>query len=87
MKTTVDECGRIQLPESLRTQMGLKTGDEVVLENAQGQWVLKPVTSSAGLKWEGALLVHHGHNARSVEETLAELREERLVQQSETPPA
>ena len=33
MKTTLDQTGRIELPDSVRAQLGVKAGDEVLLEN------------------------------------------------------
>ncbi len=49
MKTSLDGAGRILLPHLVQTQLGVKPGDELALEEVNGQWLLKPVTSSADL--------------------------------------
>ena len=42
MKTLLDDAGRIQLPVSVQTQMGIKPGDELTLEEVNGKWLIKP---------------------------------------------
>ena len=82
MKTIVDEVGRIQLPDDVRTQLGVKPGDEVVLEERAGEWVLKSAHPQTGLAWEGKVLVHKGTSMSSptIEELIDEEREERFHQ-------
>ncbi len=77
MKTLLDEAGRIQLPVSVQTQLGVKPGDELTLEEEDGKWRIKAVGSSADgpplgsanddSNWEG--LDYHSvplHRSRSV---------------------
>jgi AbrB family looped-hinge helix DNA binding protein len=80
MKTIVDEVGRIHLPDDVRTQLGVKPGDEVVLEARAGEWVLKSAHSQTGLAWEGKVLVHKGTSVTSetIEDLIAEDREGRF---------
>lgn len=80
MKTIMDEVGRIQLPEDVRTQLGVKPGDEVVLEERAGEWVLKSVHVPTGLSWEGDILVHKGTSVTSatIEDLIDEDRNERF---------
>lgn len=80
MKTIMDEVGRIQLPEDVRTHLGVKPGDEVVLEERAGEWVLKSAHAQTGLSWEGNVLVHRGLSGTSVtiEELIDEDRDERF---------
>ena len=47
MKTSIDSAGRIQLPVYLQSQLGVKPGDEITLEKENGNWLIKPVMSSA----------------------------------------
>jgi bifunctional DNA-binding transcriptional regulator/antitoxin component of YhaV-PrlF toxin-antitoxin module len=83
MRATIDPEGRIQLGEEVQTQLGLKPGDEVVLENHNGTWVIKSARSESGLAWEGNVLVHHGTGSAPVDQALATLREKRLLDLSE----
>ena len=47
MKTLLDDAGRIQLPDFVQAQLGVKPGDEVALEEANGIWLLKAVVLSS----------------------------------------
>jgi len=80
MKTVIDESGRIQLPENVRTQMGVKAGDEILLEERAGEWVLKSTNTGTGLSWEGKVLVHKGKSTVSgrIEGLIDQAREERF---------
>ena len=49
MKTTIVSSGRIQLPDDLQAQLGVKPGDEVVLEKRGGEWVIRSPHTEAGL--------------------------------------
>ena len=83
MKATLDDTGRIQLPHSLQSQLGVKAGDEVVLENLAGQWVIRAARVEAGLSWKGNVLVHEGVCPQPVDQILSQIREERIEQLSE----
>ena len=85
MKTIVDDAGRIQLPDDVRRQLGVKPGDEVVLEARAGEWVLKSAHTKTGLSWEGNVLVHKGVSASSptIEELLDQARNDRFRQLTE----
>lgn len=82
MKTIIDSSGRIQLPQDLQTQLGVKPGDEVVLEERAGEWIIKSARAESGLGWEGKVLVHHGTTltGATVEELIGEIRDERFRQ-------
>ena len=47
MKTLLDDAGRIQLPVSVQTQLGVKPGDELTLEEENGNWLIKPAGLAA----------------------------------------
>jgi len=82
MKTTIDSSGRIQLPNDLQAQLGVKPGDEVVLEERGGEWVIRSLHTEAGLTWEGNVLVHRGTTVTgaTVEDLIDEVRDERFRQ-------
>jgi AbrB family looped-hinge helix DNA binding protein len=82
MKTTIDSLGRIQLPEDLQVRLGVKPGDEVVLEERGGEWIIRSPHSEAGLTWEGNVLVHRGTTVTgaTVEELIDEIRDDRFRQ-------
>lgn len=85
MTTVVDEAGRIQLPEDVRSQLGVGPGDQVILEPRAGEWVLKSVHAPAALTWEGNVLVHQGTSQPSAaaESLVDQARDERLRQLTE----
>ncbi|MHB8901572.1 MAG: AbrB/MazE/SpoVT family DNA-binding domain-containing protein [Thermoguttaceae bacterium] len=83
MKVIVDDAGRIELPHSVQTQLGIKPGDELVLEDLDGQWVIKSVGNPVGLAWKGEVLVHYGTCDRPVDRLVDEMRDERLEGLSE----
>jgi AbrB family looped-hinge helix DNA binding protein len=85
MKTIVDEAGRIHLPDDVRTQLGVKPGDEVVLEERAGEWILKSAHTQTGLSWEGNVLVHKGTSITSatIEDLIDADRDERFRHLSE----
>jgi len=84
MKMVLDDAGRIQLPQDVQARLGVRPGDEVVLEGRAGEWVLRPAKAEAGLSWEGNVLVHKGTNRTSA--SVEDLRDERLREMSEARP-
>ena len=82
MTMVVDEAGRIQLPEEVRSQLGVGPGDQVILEVRAGEWVLKSVPSTLALAWEGNVLVHQGTGLLSAaaENSIDQARDERFRQ-------
>lgn len=57
MTTSVDEAGRILLPQLVQSQLGVKPGDELALQEVNGQWFLKrvnttPVLHDDDLNWD-----------------------------------
>jgi len=57
MEVTLDEHGRIVLPESLREKLGLEPGEELTLEVAGDQLLLKPTSEQSLLEERDGLLV------------------------------
>lgn len=53
MKTLLDNSGRIQLPDFVQAQLGVKPGDELALEEENGKWLIKVAdTDDDDLNWE-----------------------------------
>ena len=84
MKTVIDASGCIRLPQDLQAQLGVKPGDEVILESRAGEWVIKSAQGESGLTWSGKVLVHRGTTVTdaTVDQLLDELRDERFRQLS-----
>jgi len=83
MKTILDDTGRIQLPECVRAELNVKSGDEVVFENHGGEWVLRAVRNPSGLCWKGNVLIHQGVCRQPADQILDQVREERVGHLSE----
>ena len=49
MRTSLDDAGRIVLPEFVRAQLGVKSGDELALEEENGKWFITPARPSASV--------------------------------------
>ncbi len=79
----VDDCGRIQLPDSLRAALGIKPGDAVTLEEQSGGWMIHAANDKSGLGLEVNVLVHHGKQTQPVEGILERLCEERITHMTE----
>jgi bifunctional DNA-binding transcriptional regulator/antitoxin component of YhaV-PrlF toxin-antitoxin module len=60
MKATIDREGRIALAPELQSELGVQPGDDVLLENRGGDWIIKAAKTETGLCYEGELLVHRG---------------------------
>jgi len=82
MRLFLDDAGRIELPTSVQTQLGIKPGDELVLEVLDGQLVISPLHLAGGLTWKGDVLVHEGTSEGSEAQTIEGLRREHLLQQA-----
>lgn len=84
MKATIDDAGRIQLPDELQADLGLQPGDDVVFEHASDSWRIKRGSEATGLQREGALLVHKGQmTTGTVEDAIRSVRDERYGQLTE----
>jgi hypothetical protein len=57
-------------------------GDEIVIEERAGEWIIKAAQGESGLAWEGNVLVHRGRMATgaTIEELIDEAREDRFGQ-------
>jgi formylmethanofuran dehydrogenase subunit D len=80
MKATIDGEGRIALGPDVQSQLGVKPGDEVVLENRGGDVIIKAAKAATGLCYEGNVLVHRGVSPVRKDELLSTTRDERFEQ-------
>ncbi len=46
LKTLLDDAGRMELPDFVQAQLGVKPGDELALEEENGKWFIKPAALS-----------------------------------------
>jgi AbrB family looped-hinge helix DNA binding protein len=84
MKTiSLDKAGRVVLPKDVRDQLRLEAGDELLVEQADEQIVLRPVRPQATLKKERGVWVYQGGKGskrltESLQEEIDAVREERI---------
>jgi bifunctional DNA-binding transcriptional regulator/antitoxin component of YhaV-PrlF toxin-antitoxin module len=57
MLATIDQEGRIALGPELQTQLGVHPGDAVLLEQRDGEWVIKAATPEIPIAAEEAELL------------------------------
>jgi AbrB family looped-hinge helix DNA binding protein len=79
---TVDEAGRIVLPEGLREQLNLSAGDALTLVSEGDCITLRPVHATGSMRKEhGVWVFRSGQplSARVAGETLQQVRQERDV--------
>ena len=60
MEATIDREGRIALDQEVQSQLGVQPGDDILLENRGDEWIIRSAKSTAGLCYEGNVLVHRG---------------------------
>lgn len=75
---TIDESGRILLPEQVREQLGLNIQDSLSLEVKDGQLILQPLSQEALTDYEEGVLVVKSEFVDSIEVTINNIRDERI---------
>ncbi|HEY5999044.1 MAG TPA: AbrB/MazE/SpoVT family DNA-binding domain-containing protein [bacterium] len=78
MKTTLDRFGRVVVPKSLRTRLGLRAGAAVVIEEEGDHLVLRPVAEEPALALRDGILIFTGSAAGDLEAAVNESRGERM---------
>ena len=78
MNTTVDRFGRIVIPKKVRDGLGLEPGADLVIEQADGGILLRPVPEEPSLLDEDGVLVFSGVAEENLERTVERLRARRL---------
>jgi len=79
-RLTIDEAGRIAIPEPLREELHLGPGDTLEMESAGERITLSPVRGAAELaKEQGVWVLHTGQPlpASATDEMLRQIRLER----------
>jgi AbrB family looped-hinge helix DNA binding protein len=83
-KVSIDRAGRLVLPKSLRDEMRLQPGDEVLVESEGDRITLRPIRPEARLKKEHGIWVYQGESSDlSIPKLIEEEREKRLREFSE----
>lgn len=85
---SLDKAGRVVLPKDLRDKLRLEAGDELLVEQADEEIVLRPVRAQATLKKERGVWVYQGGRSAkrltdSLQKEIDAVREERLRELSE----
>ena len=83
MKTTLGSDGQIQLSQEIQAQLGLKPGDDVILETQNGTCIIRASDAATGLMRQGNVLVHRGVSESSIDAVLEEIHNQRLDQATE----
>jgi AbrB family looped-hinge helix DNA binding protein len=81
-RTTLDSAGRVVIPKALRDAMQLSAGDEVELESAGVEIILRPARPAPLLAKEQGVWVYRSGTAISAEaamQLLDQVRQERVA--------
>ena len=76
---TVDECGRVLIPQKLREQLGLHNDAQLSVEIQDGKLVLTPLPLEPQVYREGGVLVVQSEPIGDLEKIIDELRSERIT--------
>lgn len=77
MEATMDERGRVALPQEVRDDLGLKPGMVLKIEEREGGILLKPLEETPHLVYEGSVLVYTGELQGDIESAVQKDREAR----------
>jgi AbrB family looped-hinge helix DNA binding protein len=78
-KVSLDRAGRLVLPKSLRDEMHLEPGDDLLVESEGDRITLRPVRPEALLKKEHGVWVYQGESTDlSIPKLIDQEREKRL---------
>lgn len=77
MKATLDDLGRIALPQKVRDDLGLTTGTVLKIEEKENRIVLTPVLDEEALVIEDGVLLFTGEVEGDPDLVLQQDREER----------
>lgn len=77
METTLDELGRVMIPQQVREDLGLAPGMAFRIEERGDSILLTPVEQPIALAYEDGILVFTGELQGNVDDALRRDREER----------
>jgi len=78
MQVKLDKLGRLVVPKSIRSALGIEPGGVLELAQEGGQVTLRPLPKEAPLSVEGGVLVYDGQFAGDVEDAVRRSRTERI---------
>ncbi|NES76984.1 MULTISPECIES: AbrB/MazE/SpoVT family DNA-binding domain-containing protein [Okeania] len=75
---TVDQFGRIEIPEKIRQQLGINNQTKLSLKVENGQLILQPLEPELETYYEDGILVFKAEPICNTETIIDELRTERI---------
>ncbi len=75
---TLDQFGRIEIPEKIRQQLGINHETKLSLKIENGQLILKPLKPELETYYEDGILVFKAEPTGNTETIIDELRTERI---------
>jgi AbrB family looped-hinge helix DNA binding protein len=78
METTLDEQGRVVIPEEVLRDMGLRPGSRVSVEEQGSAIVIRSIGEDSGLVEEDGVLLFAGETIGSVDDLIDRVREDRI---------
>jgi bifunctional DNA-binding transcriptional regulator/antitoxin component of YhaV-PrlF toxin-antitoxin module len=85
---TLDQCGRLLIPQVIREQLGLTSTTQFTLAVQDGKLILEPLPQESKVYYSGTALVVESEPIGNLETALEELREEQIrefITSSENP--
>ncbi len=75
---TVDQFGRIEIPENIRQQLGINQETKLSLKIENGELILKPLQPEVETYYDGEILVFKAEPIVNTEKIIDDLRTERI---------
>ncbi len=75
---TLDQFGRLEIPETIRQQLGINQETKLSLKIENGELILKPLQPEIETYYEDKILVFKADNISNIEKIIDELRTERI---------
>lgn len=75
---TLDQFGRLLIPQEIREQLGLTSGTQFTLAVQEGKLILEPFPQESKVYYSGTTLVVESEPTGHLETVLDDLREERI---------
>lgn len=85
METTLDEQGRVVIPQDVLDDLGLAPGARVIVEERDCAIVIRSADESSGLVEEDGVLLFAGETLGNVDDLIERVRESRIREVSGIP--